>query len=39
MKFIEQDNLTTQEKEKEAEKMVAVRKKKENKIKKIDSKI
>ena len=39
MKFIEQDNITTQEKEREADKMIAVRKKKENKIKKIDSKI
>ena len=39
MKFIEQDNITTQEKERQAESMVALRKKKENKIKKIDSKI
>ena len=39
MKFIEQDNITTQEKEKEAERQVAVRKKKETKIKKIDARI
>ncbi len=39
MKFIEQDNITTQDKEKEAEKQVALRKKKEAKIKKIDARI
>lgn len=39
MKFIEQDNITTQDKEKEAEKMVALRKKKETKIKKIDTRV
>ncbi len=39
MKFIESDNITTQDKEKEAEKQVALRKKKEAKIKKIDTKI
>lgn len=39
MRFIELDNITTQEKEKEAERMVAVRKKKEAKIKKIDTRI
>lgn len=39
MKFIEQDNLTTQDKDKEAEQMQNVRKKKEKKIKKIDTQI
>ncbi len=39
MKFIEQDKITTQDKDKEAEKMMQNRKKKETKIKNIDGKI
>lgn len=36
MKFIEEDNLETQSKDKEAEKLQGIRKQKEAKIKKID---
>lgn len=39
IKFIEQDNIITQEKDKEAEKMCANRKLREAKIKKIDTKV
>jgi len=39
MKFIENDNITKQEKEKQAENYMKERRDKESKIKKIDSKI
>lgn len=39
MKFIENDNITTQEKEKQAENFMKERKDKEAKIKKIEGKI
>ena len=39
MKFIENDNITTQEKEKQADNFMKDRKEKEGKIKNIDNKI